>query len=128
MSLTYVIPDIHGRDDLLRDAHRRLTQRATLGDGFLVLSNNLGAFLTAFWGIWLIPFGLVTIKSGFFPRILGFLLLAAGLGYITSCITYILFPGAAPAVSKIVFPLYFGELPIVLWMLVMGAKPKLPSS
>jgi hypothetical protein len=37
-------------------------------------------------------------------------------------VTSIAFPAHLPVVSKAMMPLYFGELPIVLWLLVMGAK------
>jgi len=97
-------------------------QLEVLGDGFITLGNNLGRFLTAFWGLWLIPFGLLTARSGYVPRVLGYLLLAAGAGYMATCVTYILFPGSLPIVSKLATPLYFGEPPIILWLLVMGAK------
>jgi hypothetical protein len=103
-------------------------QRDALADGVLVLGGNLGRFLTAFWGLWLFPFGLVTIKSGYVPRILGVLLLIAGLGYLLTCVTYILFPGQLPLVSKIASPLYFGEVPIILWLLVMGARETGPET
>lgn len=33
--------------------------------------------VSIFWGLWLFPFGLLVIKSGFFPRILGALLIIA---------------------------------------------------
>jgi hypothetical protein len=84
--------------------------------------NNLGQLLLAIWGLWLFPFGLLTIKSGFFPRVLGILLMFAGVAYIVSCVTSIVFPASLSVVSKVMMPLYFGELPIVIWLLVMGAK------
>jgi len=101
-------------------------QRDALADGEIVLGNNLGRFLTAFWGLWLVPFGLVTIKSRFVPRILGFLLLAAGLGYVLTCVAYIVAPDQLPTISKIASPLYFGEVPIILWLLFMGVKAPEP--
>jgi uncharacterized protein DUF4386 len=104
-------------------------QRDALADGVLVMGNNLGRFLTIFWGLWLLPFGLLVIKSGFLPRVLGYLLLLAGLGYVASCIGYILFPAQLPTISTIVSPLYFGEVPIILWLLVKGAPTtRTPSS
>ena len=84
--------------------------------------NNLGQLLLAIWGLWLFPFGLLTIKSGFFPRVLGILLMFAGVAYVVSCVTSIVFPASLSVVSKVMMPLYFGELPIVIWLLVMGAK------
>ena len=37
-----------------------------------------------FWGLWLFPFGMLVIRSGFIPRVLGFLLMIAGVGYLAS--------------------------------------------
>ena len=93
-----------------------------LAMGSLRLGNSLGQMLLAIWGLWLFPFGLLTIKSGFFPRVLGILLMFAGVAYVVSCVTSIVFPAYLSVVSKVMMPLYFGELPIVIWLLVMGAK------
>jgi hypothetical protein len=97
-------------------------QLDALAMGFLRLASNLGNLITIFWGLWLFPFGILTIKSGFFPKILGALLMVAGLGYLVSCFTFIVFPAHVHVVSQAVMPLYFGELPIIIWLLVMGAK------
>jgi hypothetical protein len=97
-------------------------QLEALALGFIRLNSTLGQFLLALWGLWLIPFGNLTIKSRFFPKILGILLYATGAAYMTSCVTAIAFPEYMSAVSRVVFPLYFGELGIVFWMAVMGAK------
>jgi uncharacterized protein DUF4386 len=97
-------------------------QLDALGMGFLRLGNGLGQLALAIWGLWLFPFGILTIRSGFFPRILGYLLIVAGFAYVVSCVTAIVFPGQIEVVSRVVMPLYVGELPIVLWLLVMGAK------
>jgi hypothetical protein len=93
-----------------------------LAMGSLRLGNSLGQMLLAIWGLWLFPFGALTIKSGFFPKLLGYLLMVAGFAYVVSCVTAIVFPASRAVVSKVLMPLYFGELPIVIWLLVMGAK------
>ena len=86
------------------------------------VNNTLGQMLLVIWGLWLIPFGNLTIRSGFFPKVLGYLLYATGLAYMTGGVTSIVFPDYMSAVSRAVFPLYFGELGIVFWMAIMGAK------
>jgi len=35
-----------------------------------------------FWDLWLFPFGILVIRSHFIPRILGYLLFLAALGYL----------------------------------------------
>jgi len=101
-------------------------QLDALAMGSLRLGNSLGQLLLAIWGLWLFPFGILTIKSGFFPRVLGILLMVAGSAYLVSCVTAIIFPARIQVVSQVMMPLYFGELPIVIWLLVMGAKEPEP--
>ena len=101
-------------------------QLDALAMGSLRLGNSLGQLLLAIWGLWLFPFGILTIKSGFFPKVLGILLMVAGSAYLVSCVTAIIFPARIQVVSQVMMPLYFGELPIVIWLLVMGAKEPKP--
>jgi len=42
-------------------------QLEALAMGFLRLGNHIGQMLLAIWGLWLFPFGILTIKSGYFP-------------------------------------------------------------
>ncbi|HKA24851.1 MAG TPA: DUF4386 domain-containing protein [Candidatus Eisenbacteria bacterium] len=87
-------------------------------------SGNVGRVLTAIWGLWLLPFGRLTIKSGYFPRVLGWALLAAGGAYMVTCAVSIAAPSQLPWVSRVVTPLYFGELPIVFWLALFGARTR----
>lgn len=99
-----------------------------LAYSFLRVGGTLNQILTVFWGLWLFPFGILTIKSRFLPKILGILLIVAGVGYVVSCFTYIVFPASLRTVSRIVMPLYFGELPIIFWLLLVGAKEPVDSA
>jgi len=102
-------------------------QRDAMTLGFLRLHSALSAIPLAFWGLWLFPFGLLTIKSKYFPRILGMLQIIAGVGYVVSSITAIVFPDQREVVNRIMTPLYFGEVPMVFWLLIKGAKvPRSP--
>jgi Domain of unknown function (DUF4386) len=97
-------------------------QLDALAMGSLRLGSGLGELTLVIWGLWLFPFGILAIRSGFFPRVLGYLLMVAGFAYVVTCITAIVFPAQLDTVSRVVTPLYLGELPIVIWLLVMGAK------
>jgi Domain of unknown function (DUF4386) len=48
---------------------------------FLELSSNVRSVNAIFFGLWLLPFGVLVIKSGFIPRFLGLLLIIAGFSY-----------------------------------------------
>ncbi len=74
-----------------------------------------------FWGLWLFPFGLLVIRSGFIPRILGWALIAAGIGYVASSAAWFLAPEYQDAVDAVARRLELGELPIVFWLMIWGA-------
>ena len=75
-----------------------------------------------FWGLWLFPFGMLVIRSGFIPRFLGVLLMIAGVAYLASSFTSLIMPGYAHAVGQYAMLLEIGELPIIFWLLIWGAK------
>lgn len=90
---------------------------------FLKVRNSGLGVVSALWGLWLLPFGVLVIKSGFIPKILGVLLIVACFAYLADSVTSIVFPAGTPVVSSITLPLGgLGELSIVLWLLVKGAK------
>ena len=91
---------------------------------FLRLHDQGITVASIFWGLWLFPFGILVIRSGFIPRLLGVLLWIAGVGYAASSFATLVLPRYAPLVSQVAFPLYFGELPIVFWLLIWGVKPR----
>jgi len=75
-----------------------------------------------FWGLWLFPFGLLVMRCGFIPRALGVLLMIAGLGYLLDSFTSLIFPHNKSAVGDVAGILELGEPPIILWLLIWGAK------
>jgi hypothetical protein len=97
-------------------------QRDALAYLFMRLHGQ-GLFVAqVFWGLWLFPFGTCVMRSGFIPRFLGILLMIAGTGYVASSLAELVAPQYASAVSQVTMILIFGELPIVLWLLIWGAK------
>ena len=89
---------------------------------FLRLRGNGFGVIELFWGLWLLPFGILVFKSGFFPRILGVLLMVACVAYIVDCFSFILFPDQSDGVSKVALKLTaIGELAIMGWLIVNGA-------
>jgi hypothetical protein len=81
-----------------------------------------------FWGLWLFPFGLLVYRSRFLPRILGVWLMLNCFAYLATSVTGILWPRYEQRVSNWVFPVMFGELAIMLWLIIMGAKEPQPQA
>jgi hypothetical protein len=75
-----------------------------------------------FWGLWLLPLGLLVFRSGFLPRILGGWLIINGVAYVTMSFTGLLLPQHVERVSRIASPALFGELAFTLWLLIVGAR------
>lgn len=91
---------------------------------FMWLHGRAYVIAQIFWGLWLFPFGICVIRSGFIPRFLGVLLMLAGAGYPISSFTELVLPQYADAVHQMTMILAFGELPIIFWLLIWGAKPQ----
>jgi hypothetical protein len=97
-------------------------QRDTLAYLFVRLHEQGLIIASIFWGLWLFPLGMLVLRSGFIPRVLGVLLMVAGIGYLASSATSLVLPGYADVVGQFVAVLYFGELPFIFWLLIWGIK------
>lgn len=77
-----------------------------------------------FWGLWLYPLGLLVYRSGFIPRILGILLMVACFAYLANSFTALVLPQYEAAVARWMNPIQLAEMLFMLWLLIMGARPK----
>ena len=77
-----------------------------------------------FWGLWLFPLGLLVYRSGFLPRILGLWLMAGCFAWLVNTFTSLVLPQYEHTVSRWMMPLTVGELVFLMWLLIVGAKPK----
>ncbi len=100
-----------------------LSQRQDFAMLFLKINDYCTLVLETFWGLWLLPFGLLVWKSGFIPRILGVFLILSGIAYIVLSFVSILFPDYKTLFSQIGMPFFIlGEISITLWLLIKGTK------
>jgi hypothetical protein len=88
---------------------------------FLRLHNQGFILAQIFWGLWLFPFGIVAIRSGFIPRFVGIAGIVAGCGYVISSSVSLFLPASAQGIGRFAMILGAGELAF-LWMLIWGAK------
>lgn len=96
-------------------------QRDALTLFFLRLHSQGFILAQIFWGLWLFPFGLLIMRSGFIPRFLGISVIVAGCGYVISSCAILFLSRYAPTISQFAMILEMGELPLI-WMLIWGAK------
>jgi Domain of unknown function (DUF4386) len=74
-----------------------------------------------FFGIHLGLLGYLVLRSSYIRRILGVLLIIAGLGYLTNAIKPVLFPNINTDFAQFTF---YGELIFMLWLLIRGSRIK----
>ena len=97
-------------------------QRNALGMLFIRLHSQ-GIFIDEiFWGVWLFPFGLLVFRSGFLPRFIGVWLMINCFGYAALSVIALFFQPYYNTAFTMLQPVLFGELVIMLWLLIRGAK------
>jgi hypothetical protein len=79
-----------------------------------------------FFGLSLFVLGYLVFKSGYFPRILGVLLIVAASGYLIDSFANVLLPNyddyEAIFALVVFLPAFIGELSMCLWLLLKGVK------
>lgn len=104
-------------------------QREAFVTLFLNLHHQLELANEIFWGLWLIPLGLLAYKSRFLPRILGVWLMVGCLGYLMLSLTGFLYPTYEDKIFTLSQPFTLSEVAFMLWLVIMGAKePRLAAA
>jgi hypothetical protein len=96
--------------------------------------NNLLLVSAIFWGLWLLPLGLLTLRSGVIPRLLGILLIAGSPFYVMAFAGTVFDSGYETSMlGRVVgilsgIPDLAGELGTGLWLLIRGAGKRQPEA
>jgi hypothetical protein len=94
----------------------------------LVLHSQLYRLALVVMGFGVVALGVAVVRSRIVPRVTGVLLFLDGAGYAASgLVTWM-----SPTVGAMLYPFVpfgtaiIGEAPFFLWLLIMGARPRLP--
>jgi hypothetical protein len=98
-------------------------QRDALAMLFLRLRDHQNTAAEILWGVWLLPLAILVYRSRFLPRFLGVWLAIGGFAYVILSLTGELLPQYQEKVFTYSQPAFFGELAIMLWLVIKGAKP-----
>jgi hypothetical protein len=98
------------------------SQLESLAYLFVRLQSHGIQIIQVFWGLWLIPMGVLVYRSGFIPKIIGVSLWLAAFAYLMSNFTFLLLPQYKAALSPVITVLEMFELPIIFWLVIVGAK------
>jgi hypothetical protein len=71
----------------------------------------------AFFGLWLIPMGRLTLRSPDLPRALGWILIAGGAGYVTSALVAYLAADTTAVTTALTVPASIGEFAMIGFLL-----------
>ena len=99
-------------------------QREAFAMLFLNLHHQVDLAYLIFAGLWLLPFGLLVYRSRFLPRFLGVWLIMGCFAWLALSLTGFLFPEHEDKVFTMIQPFGFGEVAIMLWLVIVGAKPR----
>jgi hypothetical protein len=90
-----------------------------------VFSTGFG-FSLLFFGGFCVLIGVLILRSRLTPRVLGVLMIGAGVCYVVNTVAGILAPAVAAAINPaILVPCLLGELALALWLLIKGvATPR----
>jgi hypothetical protein len=103
-------------------------QRDALAMLFLRLHDYQNTAAEILWGLWLFPLAILVYRSRFLPRFLGVWLVINGFAYVILSFTGLLLPQYQGKVFVISQPALFGELALMLWLVIKGARPPSPGA
>ncbi len=76
-----------------------------------------------FFGLWLIPLGYLTNRSGMFPKWLGVVLIVGGSCYLVDLLAAFLVPDFGQAIhSFVIIPSAIAEISMVVYLLTVGVR------
>ncbi len=101
-------------------------QRDALAMLFLGLHGDGINIANIFNGLWLVPFGILVMRSGLIPRLLGILLIADGCALVAVSFTTLLLPAYLDMVSRAAIVPELGELWMMAWLLIKGVRKEVP--
>lgn len=119
-----VLTLLSGRTDLVGGSAGQLNTEVIRS---LARHENGVLIAEIFWGLWLLPLGLLVLRSGVFPKLLGVFLVAGCVGYLIDVFGTTLVPGYTSSVLARIAtkPASIGEIGICLWLLIMGMRTPL---
>ena len=86
------------------------------------LSGAVWAVGNLFFGLWLIPMGLLARRSGAMPRALGGILVVGGVCYVLSAFVVHVAPDLPVVAEVLVLPATVGEFWMIGWLLLRGGR------
>ena len=117
LNLFFALQLLKGMDTLAQFATEQLQALALLFLNAHGIGYNIGLI---FFGIYLLLLGYLMLKSSYFPKAIGVLLLVAGLSYLIDSFSFLYPEYAALTGQLMIAPTVLAELSLTLWLLIKG--------
>jgi Domain of unknown function (DUF4386) len=96
---------------------------------FAGMQHNGYIINSMFFGLWLLPLGYLVVKSGYFPKVLGVLLIVGCFAYIADLFTQVLAPDLSQNIGLVLIAVAgIAELSFMLWLLVKAVHVPTPDA
>jgi hypothetical protein len=97
-------------------------QRDALALACLNLHHHIDLVNAIYWGLWLLPLGLLVYRSRFLPRFIGVWLMIECFAWLAFSLTGLLYPGHEGKIFTMSQPLMFAEVVLMFWLAIAGAR------
>jgi hypothetical protein len=87
-----------------------------------VLSGHFWGVGAIFFGLWLIPMGLLVLRSGWLPALMGRILIGGGVLYVISAFVTYLFANGDTVAGLMTLPATIGEFWILGYLIIHGVR------
>ena len=98
--------------------------REAVGMVLIRMHGQANGINQTFWGLWLLPFGWLVVRSRLLPRWLGYWLLLDGIAWVAAGVAWFFSADIADALFRYLQPVFFAEIVAMLWLLIVGAKQR----
>lgn len=88
---------------------------------FLNLYPEGESIASIFWGLWLLPLGVLVLKSKYFPKFIAYALFIGGLGYFFGSLLHFVFPNVGWISVVFIDLMTIGEMVFIFWLIIKGA-------
>lgn len=110
---------LHGTDSLSAFTPDQLHALVALFLNLHAIGSTIGGI---FWGLWLVPYGLLVIKSGFLPKFIGVLLIVECFGFLIQSFAGFLLPNLETNLALLPAITAWAELLLPLWLLIRAVN------
>ena len=100
------------------ELYAAVTQNA----GLLAVRENIDMSAEIFWGLWLLPIGMLIFRSKLMPKIVGILLFVACLSHVVAFAVFFFAHDFFANAETVIYALGMGEFVLVAWLLIKGVK------